>query len=151
MESQNINDAFQAAVERLLAEAESASNTDIYRYARTVAKSFEDIQALRERGVRFDKICKLLETTGWLQENADVHSLRQAFIREKARRNKIGGHTATTLETKKSGGSVNGGSTQSKEKKMPESTSPALRTSGVTSARRQTTTRNGAGMGVKAG
>ena len=88
MEPQDRKSSLKSAIDRLLAEEDAAGSTDMYCYAKTVVTSFEEIQSLRTKGMRFDKICKLFETTGFLPENANVHSFRQAFLRESARRNR---------------------------------------------------------------
>ena len=131
MEPQTRKEAFKSAVDRFLAEEDATVCTDMYCYAKTVVASFEEIQSLRARGIRFDKICELLETSGLLPENANVHSFRQAFAREKTRRSKIGGFEAQ--ETKKSGVKVNEACVVSREKKPTEINSPAPRSSGVLS------------------
>ena len=140
----NRKEAFKSAVDRLIAEEDETVCTDMYCYAKTVVASFEEIQSLRTKGVRFDKICKLFETTGLLPENANIHSLRQAFAREKAKRSKIGGHEAQ--ETKKRVEVENG--VRSREKETTKFHSPAPRTSGVLSVPNRSVG-TGAGLEVK--
>jgi hypothetical protein len=80
--------AIEEAVKRVLEDESVINSAGPYRYARSVNSAFEEIRALRERGVGFEKICKSFEIAGMLPENANLHSFRQAFLRETRRRKK---------------------------------------------------------------
>ena len=54
----------------------------------TAKKFFGKIKSLRERGFSFIQLCGAFEKAGILPEESNPYSLRQAFLREKARRAK---------------------------------------------------------------
>ena len=143
MDQQSRESALKSALDRLLAEEGETASEDMYCYAKTVITSFEEIQLLRLKGVRFDKICKLFEESGLLPENANIHSLRQAFAREKARRGLIGSHKAQ--ETKKRVTEIKDLGTQSGKEERKEIRKPVPRTSGIVSIPKKAV-ENGAGV-----
>jgi hypothetical protein len=87
-------EAVDEAVARLLDEENTIGGDGANSYSRTVFSAFEKIRALREKRVSFERICRSFETSGMLPENANLHSFRQAYLRERARRSKAGSDAA---------------------------------------------------------
>jgi hypothetical protein len=86
-------EAIEEAVNRLLEEADAPDPAAPRCYSRAASSAFEKIASLREKGIGYVRICKAFESSGLLPENADPHSLGQAFRREKTRRGKIAAKT----------------------------------------------------------
>jgi hypothetical protein len=87
------SEAIEKAVNRLLEEDDANNPSDPHCYSRAIFSAFEKIAPLREKGIGYARICKAFESFGLLPENADPHSLGQAFRREKARREKYSAKT----------------------------------------------------------
>jgi hypothetical protein len=94
MELKNRAEAAEEAVTRLIDEENTIGSSGADSYSRTVFLFFEKIRSLRERRVSFARICRSFEISGMLPENANPHSFRQAYARERARRNKTGNESA---------------------------------------------------------
>ena len=94
MALENRAEAAEEAVARLMDEENAIGSPGSDSYSRTVFLAFEKIRSLRERRISFARICRSFEISGMLPENANPHSFRQAYARERARRNKSGGDTA---------------------------------------------------------
>jgi hypothetical protein len=94
MALKNRAEAAEEAVERLIDEENAIDSHGADSYSRTVFLAFEKIRSLRERRVSFARICRSFEISGMLPENANPHSFRQAYARERARRIKTGNDTA---------------------------------------------------------
>jgi hypothetical protein len=90
MALKNRAEAAEEAVARLIDEENAIDIPGSDSYARTVFLAFEKIRSLRERRISFARICRSFEISGMLPENANTHSFRQAYAREKARRIKPG-------------------------------------------------------------
>jgi hypothetical protein len=54
----------------------------------TASTAFDEIALLRGKGMRFEKICAAFAKAGLLPPDAKTHSMSQAFLREKRRREK---------------------------------------------------------------
>jgi hypothetical protein len=94
MALKNRDEAAEEAVTRLIDEENAIGSPGAGSYSRTVFLAFEKIRALRERRISFARICGSFETSGMLPENANPHSLRQAYAREMARRIKTANEAA---------------------------------------------------------
>jgi hypothetical protein len=84
-------DDFEAANERI--EEILQNETPLNRkgghiHSDTAKKFFGKIESLRRRGFSFIQLCVAFEKAGLLPENSNPYSLRQAFLREMARRAK---------------------------------------------------------------
>jgi hypothetical protein len=90
MALENRAEAAEEAVARLIDEENAIGSPGSDSYSRTVFLFFEKIRSLRERRISFARICRSFEISGMLPENANPHSFRQAYARERARRNKTG-------------------------------------------------------------
>jgi hypothetical protein len=95
-------EAAERAVNGLLDGEAAICGADPYCYSMTASAVFEEIALLRGKGMRFDKICAAFAKAGLLPNNAKPHSLSQAFLREKRRREKTI-PTAMVGDAKKSG------------------------------------------------
>jgi hypothetical protein len=112
----------------------------------TASVAFEEIALLRGKGMRFDKICAAFAKAGLLPDDAKPHSLSQAFLREKSRREKTA-RTETTGTAKKPGATETG-----RTVKFPRKPVPTAQDSGNEAAekewfRKQTSTTVDTGMG----
>ena len=94
MALENRAEAAEEAVARLMDEENAIGSPGSDSYSRTVFLAFEKIRSLRERRISFARICRSFEISGMLPENANPHSFRQAYARERARRTKSGGEAA---------------------------------------------------------
>jgi hypothetical protein len=81
-------EAAEGAVNGLLDEEAAICGADPYCYAMTASAAFEEIALLRGKGMRFEKICAAFAKAGLLPHDAKTHSMSQAFLREKRRREK---------------------------------------------------------------
>jgi hypothetical protein len=81
-------EAAERAVNGLLGEETAICGADPYCYSMTASDAFEEIALLRGKGMRFEKICVAFAKEGLLPNDAKPHSLSQAFLREKKRREK---------------------------------------------------------------
>jgi DNA-binding transcriptional MerR regulator len=88
MEHKTLEEALENAVQKLMEAENAPDSADPCRYSKTVFAAFDRIQALREKGFRLVKICKALEESGLLPQNANPRCFCQALRREKARRGK---------------------------------------------------------------
>ena len=152
--------ADERARELLMGSERKGRAVDYGVYARMMRRSFERVRELRMEKFKFSDICRAYAQAGVLPADADPSSFRKAFRNEEKRR-------ARNVELEKRvsdarnapvGHGVEGGDKpavireadgQPSEKKAPVFHSPALRTSGITSARRQTTPRSAASLGVR--
>jgi hypothetical protein len=82
------DEAVERAVKGLFDEEAEACRADPYCYSITASAAFDEIALLRRKGVRFEKICAAFAKSGLLPCGAKPHSLSQAFLREKRRREK---------------------------------------------------------------
>lgn len=62
---------------------------DSYVYAKVACIAFDEMKGLREKGIRFEVICRELEREGCLPQGANPGSLSRAFRREAARRSEV--------------------------------------------------------------
>ena len=152
--------ADERARELLMGSDRKGRAVDYGVYARMMRRSFERVRELRMEKFKFSDICRAYAQAGVLPADADPSSFRKAFRNEEK-------HRARNVELEKRvsdarnapvGHGVEGGDRpagtreadgQPSEKKAPVFHSPALRTSGITPARRPTTARSGAGLGVR--
>jgi hypothetical protein len=81
-------EAAERAVNGLLDGGAAICGADPYCYSITASAAFEEISLLRGKGMRFGKICAAFSEAGLLPPDAKTHSLSQAFLREKRRREK---------------------------------------------------------------
>jgi hypothetical protein len=81
-------EAAERAVNGLLDGEAAIRGADPYCYSMTASAAFEEIAMLRGKGMRFDKICAAFAKAGLLPPDAKPHSLSQAFLRERMRREK---------------------------------------------------------------
>ena len=95
MELKNRAEAAEEAVTRLMDEENTIGSPRADSYSRTVFLAFEKIRSLRERRISFARICGSFEISGMLPENANPHSFRQAYARERARRAKSSSEAAS--------------------------------------------------------
>jgi hypothetical protein len=86
VETGNKMEAIENAVGSLLDEEARIGAMGLYCYATLVSVAFEKISLLRQKGIRYDKIRESFTRHGLLPANAKTHSLSQAFLREKRRR-----------------------------------------------------------------
>jgi hypothetical protein len=94
MALKNRAEAAEEAVARLMDEENAIGSPSEGGYSKTVFWAFETIRSLRERRISFARICRSFEISGMLPENANPHSFRQAYARERARRTKTGNEAA---------------------------------------------------------
>jgi hypothetical protein len=94
-------EAVERAVNGLLDEEAAICGADPYCYSMTASAAFEKIALLRGKGMRFEKICAAFAKEGLLPNGAKPHSMSQAFLREKRRREKTA-LTETTGTARKS-------------------------------------------------
>jgi hypothetical protein len=97
MAAKNRAEAITEAVNRLIEGENEIGGARPARYARTVYLAFEEIGRLLEMRVRLTEICESFESSGLLPENANAHSFRDAYRREKARRDKTRARPAKPL------------------------------------------------------
>jgi hypothetical protein len=84
-------DDFEAAserVEEILRNETPLNRKGGHVHSDTAKKFFGRIKSLRERGFSFIQLCDAFEKAGILPEKSNPYSLRQAFVRETARRAK---------------------------------------------------------------
>jgi hypothetical protein len=84
-------DDFEAAserVEEILRNETPLNRKEGHVHSDTAKKFFVKIKSLRERGFSFIQLCGAFEKAGMLPEKSNPYSLRQAFLRERARRAK---------------------------------------------------------------
>jgi hypothetical protein len=84
-------DDFEAAnerVEEILRNETPLNRKGGHVHSDTARKYFGKIKSLRGRGFSFIQLCGAFEKAGLLPEKSNPYSLRQAFLREKARRAK---------------------------------------------------------------
>jgi hypothetical protein len=84
-------DDFEAAnerVEEILRNEAPLNRNGGHVHSDTAKKFFDKIESLRRRGFSFIQLCGAFEKAGILPENSNPYSLRQAFLREAARRAK---------------------------------------------------------------
>jgi hypothetical protein len=81
-------EAVERAVNGLFDDEATIGGSDPYCYSITASAAFEEIALLREKGMRFGKICAAFAKAGLLPNDAKPHSLSQAFLRERRRREK---------------------------------------------------------------
>jgi hypothetical protein len=84
-------DDFEAAskrVEEILRNETPLNRREGHVHSDTAKKFFGKIKSLRERGFSFIQLCGAFEKAGMLPEKSNPYSLRQAFLRETARRAK---------------------------------------------------------------
>jgi len=84
-------DDFEAAskrVEEILRNETPLNRKGGHVHSDTAKKFFGRIKSLRGRGFSFIQLCAAFEKAGMLPEKSNPYSLRQAFLRETARRDK---------------------------------------------------------------
>jgi hypothetical protein len=84
-------DDFEAAserVEEILRNETPLNRKGGHIHSDTAKKFFGRIKSLRGRGFSFIQLCAAFEKAGILPEESNPYSLRQAFLREAARRDK---------------------------------------------------------------
>ena len=118
MASNTRKEAVERAVNGLLNEEAAIVSADPYRYSLTASAAFEEIALLREKGMRFDKICAAFAKAGLLPDDAKPHSMSQAFLRERRRREKTM-PTAMAGDAKKSGAAEAGRAAKVSQKTEP--------------------------------
>jgi hypothetical protein len=85
-------DDFEAAserVEEILRNEAPLNRKGGHVHSDTAKKFFGGIKSLRGRGFSFIQLCGAFEKAGILPEKSNPYSLRQAFVREMARRAKV--------------------------------------------------------------
>jgi hypothetical protein len=139
-------EAVERAVNSLFDEEAAICGADPYCYSMTASAAFEEIALLRGKGMRFEKICAAFAKEGLLPNDAKPHSLSQAFLREKRRREK-------TARTEPSGTAKKSSATETnRAAKFPQKPVPAAPDSGGDAAekewiRKQTSTTVDTGLG----
>ncbi|MDR1510111.1 MAG: hypothetical protein LBS53_10770 [Synergistaceae bacterium] len=119
MASNTRKEAVERAVNGLINEEAAIVSADPYRYSLTASAAFEEIALLREKGMRFEKICAAFAKSGLLPPDAKPHSLSQAFLRERRRREK-------TMPAAAAGDAKKPGATErDRDAKFSQKTEPA--------------------------
>jgi hypothetical protein len=97
----------------------------------TASAAFEEIALLRGKGMRFEKICVAFAKEGLLPNDAKPHSLSQAFLREKKRREKMARTGGAGTARKSSAAETN------RAAKFPKEPVPAVSDSGGGAAEKE--------------
>jgi hypothetical protein len=124
-------EAAERAVNGLLDDEAAICGTDPYCYSMTASAAFEEIALLRGKGMRFDKICAAFAKAGLLPGDAKPHSMSQAFLREKRRREKIVRTEAVGTAKKSSAAGTD------RAAKFPQKPEPAVPDSGNEAAEKE--------------
>jgi hypothetical protein len=124
-------EAVERAVNGLLDEEAAICGADPYCYSMTASAAFEKIALLRGKGMRFEKICAAFAKEGLLPNGAKPHSLSQAFLREKKRREKTTRTEAAGTARKSSAAEIN------RTAKFPQKPVPAAQDSGDDAAEKE--------------
>ncbi|MDR0764232.1 MAG: hypothetical protein LBE65_01395 [Synergistaceae bacterium] len=131
MASNTRKEAVEHAVNGLLNEEAAIVSADPYRYSLTASAAFEEIALLRGKGMRFEKICAAFAKAGLLPNDAKPHSLSQAFLREKRRREK-------TARTEGAGTAEKSSATETnRAARVPQKTVQAAPDSGAEAAEKE--------------
>jgi hypothetical protein len=120
------DEAVERAVKDLFDEEAATGGSDPYCYSITVSAAFEKIALLREKGMRFEKICAAFAKTGLLPCGAKPHSLSQAFLREKRKREKTARAADAGMAEKASAAEIAETDRTAKFSQKPEQAEPVF-------------------------